>query len=71
MSKEVLDEDLPGLVTSKVRDGEKLLLQVQCQHASVEGRKKLERRIRSEMKFLLKVKCEYYLKIFLLNKLLQ
>ena len=51
-------EDLKALVLNKVRDGENLLQQVQCHFTAVEGSKKLERRIRSEMKFLQKVK--YY-----------
>ena len=49
-------EDLKALVLNKVRDGENLLQQVQCHFTAVEGSKKLERRIRSEMKFLQKVK---------------
>ncbi len=49
------DEDLKNFVLEKVRDGESLLQQVQSQFASVDGSKKLERRIRSEIKFLQKV----------------
>lgn len=52
---EDLDEGLINLVLNKVQEGERLLLQVQSQFPSVEGSKKLERRIRSEMKFLQKV----------------
>lgn len=48
-------EDLKYLVLNKVRDGENLLQQVQLHFTAVEGSKKLERRIRSEMKFLQKV----------------
>nr|CAG4651301.1 EOG090X0CWG [Simocephalus serrulatus]SVE94484.1 EOG090X0CWG [Simocephalus serrulatus] len=48
-------EGLRNLVLNKVQDGERLLLQVQSQFPSVEGSKKLERRIRSEMKFLQKL----------------
>lgn len=52
---EDLNEGLINLVLNKVQEGERLLLQVQSQFPSVEGSKKLERRIRSEMKFLQKV----------------
>jgi hypothetical protein len=48
-------EDLKHLVLNKVQDGENLLQQVQSHFTVVEGSKKLERRIRSEMKFLQKV----------------
>nr|SVE76005.1 EOG090X0CWG [Daphnia hispanica] len=48
-------EDLKSLVLCKVQEGENLLQQVQCHFASVEGSKKLERRIRSEIKFLQKL----------------
>lgn len=48
-------EDLKHLVLNKVQDGENLLQQVQSHFIAVEGSKKLERRIRSEMKFLQKV----------------
>lgn len=48
-------EDLKHLVLNKVQDAENLLQQVQSHFTAVEGSKKLERRIRSEMKFLQKV----------------
>nr|SVE85743.1 EOG090X0CWG [Daphnia pulicaria] len=48
-------EDLKHLVLNKVQDGENLLQQVQSHFTAVEGSKKLERRIRSEMKFLQKL----------------
>nr|CAG4637326.1 EOG090X0CWG [Ceriodaphnia reticulata]SVE73178.1 EOG090X0CWG [Ceriodaphnia reticulata] len=49
------DEDLKKLVLDKVQEGENLLQQVQSQFATVDGSKKLERRIRSEIKFLQKL----------------
>ncbi|XP_057377328.1 UPF0415 protein C7orf25 homolog [Daphnia carinata] len=45
-------EDLKNLVLCKVQEGENLLQQMHCHFANVEGSKKLERRIRSEIKFL-------------------
>nr|SVE88883.1 EOG090X0CWG [Daphnia sinensis] len=45
-------EDLKNLVLCKIQEGENLLQQVHCHFANVEGSKKLERRIRSEIKFL-------------------
>ena len=48
------DEDLKNLVLNKVRDGENLLQHIK-KFAFVDGSKKLERRIRSEIKFLQKV----------------
>lgn len=48
-------EDLKNLVLCKVQEGENLLQQVHCHFANVEGSKKLERRIRSEIKFLQRV----------------
>nr|SVE75372.1 EOG090X0CWG [Daphnia dolichocephala] len=48
-------ENLKGLVLCKVQEGENLVQQVQHHFTCVEGSKKLERRIRSEMKFLQKL----------------
>nr|SVE73804.1 EOG090X0CWG [Daphnia atkinsoni] len=48
-------EDLKSLVLCKIQEGENLLQQAQCHFVSVEGSKKLERRIRSEIKFLQKL----------------
>nr|SVE79108.1 EOG090X0CWG [Daphnia lumholtzi] len=45
-------EDLKNLVLCKIQEGENLLHQVNGYFANVEGSKKLERRIRSEIKFL-------------------
>nr|SVE77849.1 EOG090X0CWG [Daphnia lumholtzi] len=45
-------EDLKNLVLCKIQQGENLLQQVNGHFANVEGSKKLERRIRSEIKFL-------------------
>jgi hypothetical protein len=59
-------EDLKNLVLYKVRNGENLLQQVQCHFTAVEGRKKLERRIRSEMKFLQKANFTLMIKIRLI-----
>ena len=50
-----VDTELKDLVATKVKEGDDLLQQVHSHFASVDGSQKLERRIRSEIKFLLKV----------------
>nr|SVE74427.1 EOG090X0CWG [Daphnia barbata] len=48
-------ENLKALVLCKIQEGENLVQQVQQHFACVEGSRKLERRIRSETKFLQKL----------------
>lgn len=50
-----IDPELENLLSLKVKEGEDLLNKVQSKFSSIDGCQKLERRIRSEIKFLLKV----------------
>lgn len=48
-------EDIKILIDSKVQEGENLLLKLGQQFSLLDGRMKLERKIRSELNFLQKV----------------
>ena len=52
---EVTSSELKTVVLNKIQDGKSLLHDLHSQFALVDGTKKLERRIRSEIKFLEKV----------------